>query len=283
MRSLLTLLTVLALAQAAPAATVTVYGPLTYTSGDPSSLGGPYTFNAKTRDLSFTADNLSLRMSNSTAQRGHGLVYDLGFATNLSSYSVTTTHVFSAVANDRRGLLGYALDGVGAMGVFMGKGGVRTGSIAEDGTETKLSLPADVILAANQVQGDGTSDFNIAGTFDIKMDITDTGDDATSTFGYTFTQAGNVWQVNRSFAELIADGGATSSALIAAARDPGQSVGFAFYTFLDATNGDERFDDTSGGVPGEPEGEIPEPATLALVGMAAVGLGGYVRRRRRQG
>ena len=33
--------------------------------------------------------------------------------------------------------------------------------------------------------------------------------------------------------------------------------------------------------PGGPEGEIPEPATLGLLGLAACGLGGYVRRRRR--
>jgi len=36
-------------------------------------------------------------------------------------------------------------------------------------------------------------------------------------------------------------------------------------------------------LPAGPEGEIPEPATLAMMGMAAVGLGGYVRRRRQQG
>ncbi|HPM83298.1 MAG TPA: PEP-CTERM sorting domain-containing protein [Candidatus Anammoximicrobium sp.] len=32
--------------------------------------------------------------------------------------------------------------------------------------------------------------------------------------------------------------------------------------------------------PTEPEGDIPEPATMALLGLAAAGLGGYVRRRK---
>ena len=30
-----------------------------------------------------------------------------------------------------------------------------------------------------------------------------------------------------------------------------------------------------------PEGDVPEPATMALLGLAACGLGGYVRRRRK--
>ena len=34
-------------------------------------------------------------------------------------------------------------------------------------------------------------------------------------------------------------------------------------------------------VPNLVEGEIPEPATMALLGLAACGLGGYVRKRGR--
>jgi hypothetical protein len=34
-------------------------------------------------------------------------------------------------------------------------------------------------------------------------------------------------------------------------------------------------------VRGGPDGDIPEPATMALLGLAVCGLGGYVRRRRK--
>ena len=34
-------------------------------------------------------------------------------------------------------------------------------------------------------------------------------------------------------------------------------------------------------IPGGPDGDIPEPATMAMVSLAACGLGGYVRRRRK--
>jgi PEP-CTERM motif len=33
------------------------------------------------------------------------------------------------------------------------------------------------------------------------------------------------------------------------------------------------------GVPGTPQGEIPEPSTILLLGSALVGLGGYARSR----
>ena len=249
-----------------------IYGPLTYDSGDPSTQGGEYTFNQWSRLISFDNDNLSLTMTSSN--RGHGLVFDGGFSTALSSYEVTTTHVSSAVAGDRRGLMGYAVDGVGAIGVFIGKGGGRYGAILEDGGEQKISF-VDPFTADQQVQGDGVSELDIAGTFTIGMSITDTGSDATSTFAYTFTQESNVWQMDLSFQDLIdavSPHSTTASDLIAAARDPGQEVGYAYYTFLGATNGNEVFDNTS---------VVPEPSSVVLAGLGLLSLALWGWRRRR--
>jgi len=243
-----------------------IYGPLTYTDGDTGSQGGPYTFNANSRSISFTADNLDL-----SGPRAHSLTYDTGFSTPLSSYAVTTTHVSSSLSYDRRGLLGYAVDGVGAMGVWLYKDGydVRYGSVTEAGAEESASR-LDVLDAPHQVAGDGTSALNVASTFEITMDITDTGTDATSMFAYTFTQESNVWQIDFSFEQMITAAGATASDLIAAARDSGQSTGFAFYTFEGTTVAfDDTFVTTAAPV-------IPEPAGLGLLGLALLA----VRRRR---
>ena len=245
------------------------YGPLTYDFDDLDSQGGPYTFNVNARGISFDDDNL--RISENT--RGHGLIYDTGFSTNLSSYAVTTTHVASD--GERHALYGYAIDGVGAIGVYLmgGSTAVKYGTISHNGDEKRIYV-TDVFTAASQVSGDGITDLDTYGTFTNTMAITDTGNNATSTFAHTVTQDGNVWQYGVTFDDLItADAGfGAAPALIAAARDSGQGVGYAFYTFLNGSSEIRRFDNTS---------VIPEPSSFVLAGFGLLSLALWGWRRRR--
>jgi len=47
-----------------------------------------------------------------------------------------------------------------------------------------------------------------------------------------------------------------------------------------AANSSVQFDDFQATVPDPPAGDIPEPATMALLGFGVAGVGGYIRRRR---
>jgi len=246
-----------------------IYGPLTYTDGDVGSQGGPYAYNLTPRTPSFTGDNLDL-----SGPRAHSLTYDMGFSTTLSSYSVTTTHVSSEWWYERRGLMAYAVDGVGAMGFYLRKNdpNIKYGSISESGTEAAISI-IDAINGANQFSGDGTSTLDSDATYDITMDITDTGTDATSMFAYTFTQGSNIWKQQVSFADMItASTDGTAAALIASARNLAETTTYAFYTF-EGPGHSTIWDDTFVTAAAPP---IPEPAGLGLIGLALLA----VRKRR---
>ncbi len=274
------------------------YGPITYDAADPGTQGGPYYVLGRNGGpaIDYTGDSLAITNYYTTTTpsantEGHSLLYDLGFNVNAATYTVHTTHVSHTSGQERQGLLGYAVPGKGALGLWLYKSGYRYRyGLLEDpnpvgmpttapGSEHRLQV-SDYLVAANQEPGgDGTLNFNSLGEFDVTLAIADSGNNDSSSFQYTLEQAGNTWLVEYAFSDILTACGNHANALdlIAAARDINTPTTFAFYTYgghVEDQSHTTSFDNTWALA-------VPEPSSVALLVFGATGLAFGRRRRRR--
>lgn len=227
----------------------TINGPLTFETGDQ---GGPYTPfgpDACTITVTFPGAPGDMALNLDPTVNGNGMVFDTGFSTGLSSYTVSSDGEWSS------------------------------------GTCYKISC----FESGDQVSGDGTSDLNFGNPHSLTMDIVDTGDNATSTFNYTWEQAGNTWVISKTFADIrtcavgeaidkdkgaivIAHVGDLFDDLVKAARDGSDTVSFGYQAFSGTDT--ITWDNTT-------VTAVPEPSSLILLISSSLVAIVLVRRKRR--
>ncbi|MBN1911738.1 MAG: hypothetical protein JW818_18500 [Pirellulales bacterium] len=251
-----------------PANGAVLYGPLMYDNGIPATQGGPYVTAGPqfgTTDISFDTDTLTL----SPTQPGHGMVHDTGFTTTRSTYTITSTGQWNAMTNGRYSLCGYAIPGSGAIGLNTSPGTKYTWALFDEtdpdvqgGGRIEEWTSGDgknqlFFQAGDQTSGDGVSAIDFSSPHNLTLKITDTGNNATSTFTYTWTQevesVVNTWIAEETFENIrsYAVGEAQDwydsdpyqyfyivahvedlfDSMVTAARSSVGDTGFAYYVF----------------------------------------------------
>ncbi|MGD9127197.1 MAG: PEP-CTERM sorting domain-containing protein [Planctomycetia bacterium] len=264
-----------------------IYGPVTNETGDQGNI---VTFGPENGSIADTyPGNVGEMVLNLDPDvNGSGVVNDTASAIILSTYTATVDMMWdgSTASSDRFGLFGYSVPGVGAIGFY----NYRTQSYVNavmDLTNPKAlgtgrvedwSNSGDRITSftgATQASGDGTSGLDEGAWHTVTMDIVDTGDNATSTFAYTWEQNGNTWVAEKTFAQMRADAvakggvdygthvGDLFDTLVSAARSDTTSTNVAYYTF--SGSGSLTLDNTT-------VTAVPEPSTIILLASLLLGL-----------
>ena len=278
-----------------PAFGETIYGPLTFETGDQG--GTYYTYGPDNYqvDLSFPGSpDAALRID--PTGTGASLVYDTGFATTLSTYTISADCVWDANNRDRFSILGYAVPGSGGIGVYQYKdssGNTSYVTSLYDETNPLNNAAAEHVedwtsgggykiacfKAAQQAAGgDGISDMDWSNPHSIMIEIADTGVNSTSTFTYTWSQVvgeyTNTWVVEETFADIrdyaigeaatkeLANPGITAhvgdlfDSLVAKARSGSETTGFCYVSFSGSDAA--NWDNTT-------VTAVPEPSCMVLV------------------
>ncbi|MBN1911739.1 MAG: PEP-CTERM sorting domain-containing protein [Pirellulales bacterium] len=289
---------------------IIIYGPVTFEEGDQ---GGPYyKYGPDSGDvtLSFPGDPGEKTLRVDPTVNGSGLVHDTGFTTTLSSYTVSADCEWDANSRSRFSLLGYAIPGLGSIGIYPYKSSSMVpyyyASLFDETNPLNNANPEHVedwtsgslaqvpfFKASDQASGDSVTDLLPADPHTITMEINDTGDNATSTFQYTWTRVvgeyTNTWIVEQSFAAIrdAALGEATSKdpgdgtlivhvgdlfdTLVSTARNNSENTGFVYFSFANGEGA--NWDNTT-------VTAVPEPSTVALI-LSGVALCLAAIRRRR--
>lgn len=346
----------------ASASAATIYSK-TYTDGAPETQGGPYWGLRTNRPGSTTAGAGATEdwSSNTLKVRGNGdrgALYDQGFLTTHSNYTIKVTHV-SSPENSPHGIFPLALHtftgtdeemagyyrpdttynpasttrnhlgGIGAFAVNSSTQAITAGVAGDNTTVYDLKwgvhidtgadsfssvgqdtpgfirpvndsrgLERGFFLASNQVSGDGVTNMDATGVYDLTIDVvlvadpTITGSgstwnliaDETARAGnklvYTYEQAGvggvtNKWVFELKMQTLLDQiygdptGWRVFNTLNQAAWNEAQTVGFSFYSGTSART--HEWDNLV-------ISAVPEPTSLAALGLGGLAL--LARRRR---
>ena len=266
-----------------------LYGPVTYETGDQGNI---VTFGPENNSITVTYPGAVGEMvaNFDPTENGTALVMDTASATPLSTYTVSADLKWdpATMVNDRFSILGYTIPGVGAMGIYNYRTQSYVNTIVDmtnpknlgTGRMEDWSNSTDRVTSftgATQAYGDGTSGLDEGDWHTVTMEITDTGDNATSTFKYTWEQNGNGWVAEVTFAEMRSDAvakggvdygthvGDLFDTLVSTARSTTQNTSLSYYTFSDL--GSLSVDNTT--MTGE---AVPEPSTMVLLGSLLLGL-----------